>query len=93
MVDRAALQRVIGKKGVFDAVVYNTKKPSLKLIKRYSDEGEPVPNNHGKNGYKLIGTDLLSEIKVKVKKGDTLSWQRALIRHDPEKLAKAILRA
>ena len=86
------LERVIGKKGVFDAVVYNTKKPAPALVKRYSDEGEPVSNNHGKNGYKLIGADLLSTKKVKVKKGDTLNWQRALIRHDSDKLAKAILR-
>lgn len=87
------LERVIGQEGVFDAVVYNTKKPARELIKRYADEGEPVENDHGKNGYKLIGADLLSENKVKIKKGDTLNWQRALIRHDPDKLAKAILKA
>jgi len=87
------LERVIGKKHVFDAVVFNTKKPSPKLLKRYADEGEPVSNEHGKNGYKLIGANLLSEGKVKVKKGDPLAWQRALIRHDPDKLAKAILKA
>lgn len=87
------LERVIGENGVFDAVVYNTKMPSQALLKRYSDEGEPVSGDKGKNGFKLVGTNLLSENKVKPKKGDTLSWQRALIRHDPDKLAKAILKA
>jgi hypothetical protein len=67
--------------------------PPQALLKRYSDEGEPVITEHGKNGYKLIGANLLSENKVKPKKGDPLSWQRALIRHDPDKLAKAILKA
>ncbi|HEY9585349.1 MAG TPA: gluconeogenesis factor YvcK family protein [Candidatus Paceibacterota bacterium] len=31
-----------GKKGVFDAVVYNTKKPAGALLRKYADEGEPV---------------------------------------------------
>jgi uncharacterized cofD-like protein len=86
-------ERVVGKKGIFDAVVYNTKIPSKTLLKKYSDEGEPVSLKHKKNGFKPVGVNLLFEGKVKVKKGDPLAWQRALIRHDPEKLAKAILKA
>jgi uncharacterized cofD-like protein len=86
-------ERIIGEKDVFDAVVFNTKKPPTSLIKKYADEGEPVSTKPGKNGYKLVSANLLSEGKVKLKKGDPLSWQRALIRHDPDKLAKAILKA
>ncbi len=88
------LERVIGKKGVFDAVVYNTKNPSQALLKRYSDEGEPVTlKSKTKNSFKVVGANLLLESIVKTKKGDPLAWQRALIRHDPDKVARAILKA
>ena len=89
-----ALEKVIGKKNVFDAVIYNTKKPPQALVKRYADEGEPVITGpkDAKNGFKLIGANLLAETVTKTKKGDPLSWQRALIRHDSEKLARAIVK-
>jgi uncharacterized cofD-like protein len=89
------LERVMGEKNVFDAVVYNTKKPLTALVKKYADEGEPVQTG-GKakrGGFKLVGANLLAETAVKLKKGDPLNWQRALIRHDSEKLARAILKA
>ena len=85
------LERIIGKKGVFDVVVYNTKKPSPVLVKKYTDEGEPVMlGKKGLNGHKLIGANILAE-KLKTKmKGDPLGAQRALIRHDSDKLAKVL---
>lgn len=86
------LEATIGKKGVFDYVVYNTKAPPASLLKKYSDEGEPVkcgPESK-KYRFKLIGANLLSAHTAKIKKGDALNWQRALIRHDPVKLAKII---
>jgi uncharacterized cofD-like protein len=89
------LERVMGKKGVYDAVVYNTKKPPQVLVKRYADEGEPVEigKKEKKNKFKLVGANLLAKTIAAVKKGDKLHWQRALIRHDPDKLASAILKA
>ena len=92
-----ALESVIGKKGVFDIVIYNTQNPPQALIKRYSDEGEPVRLNrsrkNGKNGkdrFKVVGANLLSLKIARIKKGDRLSWQRALIRHDSQKVAKIL---
>lgn len=87
-----SLESVIGKKGVFDFVVYNTKSPPKHLIKRYAEEGEPVlcGRECKRGSFKLVGANLLSKNITKIAKGDTLSWQRALIRHDSDALAKAI---
>lgn len=87
-----ALEDAIGKRGVFDVVVYNTRLPAPELLKMYADEGEPISPDmvSGKDGPKLIGTDLLSRTKVAVSATDPLAWQRALIRHDPKKIAKIV---
>jgi uncharacterized cofD-like protein len=84
------LERYIGKK-VFDSVLYNTKEPPKSLLKRYTDEGEPVGCSARckKMGYKLTGKDLLAGGVVKTPQKDLL--RRTLIRHDPEKLAKALI--
>ncbi len=86
-----ALERVVEKNGVFDTVIYNTKQPTRALLKAYADEGEPVlRGTEEEKSYALVGADLLSTGVKKTKKADPLSWQRALIRHDPDKLAKVI---
>ncbi|HEY4522456.1 MAG TPA: gluconeogenesis factor YvcK family protein [Candidatus Paceibacterota bacterium] len=83
------LEKYIGKKGVFDYVLYNTKKPAKALLKKYADEGEPLEDvPRGKISYKLIGADLLSDAVAKKSKTDVVN--RALIRHDSDKLAKVI---
>ncbi|MDO8520738.1 MAG: YvcK family protein [bacterium] len=86
-----ALENVIGKKGVFDAVVYNTKKPAQALLRKYADEGEPVVCGPEclKGDFELIGTNLLADDLAKTAKKDLL--RRTLIRHDPEKLAKVLM--
>jgi uncharacterized cofD-like protein len=87
------MERVIGKQNVFDVVIYNTKKPSKALVKKYSDEGEPVDYKAtGKKlPYKMLGFPLLAAGAVKLSKADKA--QHSLIRHDSDKLAKAILKA
>ena len=89
-----ALENTIGKKNVFDVVVYNTRMPAAALLTMYADEGEPIPPAVApkKGKLKLIGADLLSRNKVVVSANDPLAWQRALIRHDPQKIAKIISR-
>ena len=84
------LERFIGKK-VFDAVLYNTKMPPASLVRLYADEGEPVicTTNCKESGYELIGKDLLADGIAKTPSKDLL--RRTLIRHDPDKLAKAIM--
>ena len=87
------LEKYIEKNGkkVFDAVLFNTKKPPLELVRRYADEGEPVvcTDECLKSGYKLIGRDLLATGVAKTPKKDLL--RRTLIRHDPDKLAKVLM--
>lgn len=85
------LESAIGKKDVFDAVIYNTKKPGSHLIRKYADEGEPVVCGAecAKWGPTLIGANLLADTIAKTAKKDLL--RRTLIRHDSDKLAKVIM--
>jgi len=79
-------------KNIFDFVIANNKKPPEKLLKKYMDEGRPVlVDEIGVPTPKLLQYDLLSEKLFRPAKGDKLGSQRTLIRHSPDKLAKAIL--
>lgn len=84
------LERVIGKKNIFDVVIYNTKRPPALLVRKYADEGEPVVCTEEclRSSFELVGTNLLSEKLAKTAKKDLL--RRTLIRHDSDKLAKII---
>lgn len=84
------LEQFIGQK-VFDTIIYNTKRPPLSLIHRYADEGEVVECTPTckKGPYTLVGKDLLASGIAKTPKKDLL--RRTLIRHDPEKMARAIM--
>lgn len=86
-----ALEKAIGKKDAFDIVIHNTTKPPVGLVRKYADEGEPISEQFftGEGGPRFIGVDLLAEGVAKTSKGDVL--HRTLIRHDPEKIANAIL--
>lgn len=86
------IEEIIGVSGVFDTVLYNTTKPSSALIQKYADEGEPVLcGKIAKNDQrKFVGGDLLSKKPPPLQKKDLL--RRTLIRHDPKKLAKAIMK-
>lgn len=86
------LEAAIGKKGVFDAVVYNTKKPAPSLIRKYADEGEPVICGEEclKGDFELLGVNLLADELAKTSKTDLI--RRTLIRHDPDKLAKTLIK-
>lgn len=85
------LEAAIGKKGIFDAVVYNTKKPAQALLRKYADEGEPVVCGEAclRGDFELIGANLLADGIAKTAKKDMLN--RTLIRHDPDKLAKVLM--
>jgi len=76
---------------VIDYVIYNNKKPSDALIKKYSFEGEHLVRVSKLKLYpkvKFISAKLLANKLPKMQKGDKL--KRTLIRHDSEKLAKLI---
>jgi len=85
------LERVMGKSNVFNTVIYNTKMPNKALLKKYSDEGDPVVVSKPpkKTSYKLAGFPLLASGVAKTSKADKAL--HSLIRHDSDKLAKAIL--
>ncbi len=87
-----ALETTIGKKNIFDVIVYNTKKPPQALVRKYADEGEPVDSglNVRGHGYKIIGANLLADGIAKTTKKDSV--RRTLIRHDADKLARIISR-
>lgn len=85
------LESFIGKEGIFDVVICNTRKPSPALLKRYRKEGTPVIcDMHGLAGYDVKHVDVLASGVAKISKADKL--RRVLIRHDPDKLARVLMR-
>lgn len=77
--------------GVIETIIYNTKRPSLRLIRKNADEGEPVDCVPLKQfrGRTVTGLNLLADNLAVTAKVDML--RRTLIRHDPERLARAII--
>lgn len=76
---------------IFDYVVFNTRKPSAAFLKKYSSEGEWVePSKKVLKEKRFIGASLMSSTLYQQNPADTL-LKRTLIRHDPDKLAKAII--
>ena len=72
-----AMEKYLGK-GVIDYVICNNKKPSEHLLKEYEKEkAEYVEPDMKSKKFKIIKTDLLDKIH--------------LVRHNPDKLAKAIM--
>ncbi len=91
-----AIENAIGK-GRIDFVTLNTKKPPEKLIQKYSRQegkGFLAEFNEAKKPnrtYRLIRGDFLKDGIPKKAKGDALANSRSFIRHDADKLAKAIM--
>ncbi len=74
---------------IFDFVVFNNKKPSNALLKKYSSEGEWVkPDNKTLKDKRFIGENLISSDVYCQDPADKL--KRSLIRHNPDQLAKLI---
>jgi len=78
-----------------DYVIYNNKKPSARLIKKYEDHKELLVKFNEKDrtnrNYKIISADILSNRRPKFSASDKLAAQRSFIRHDSEKLAKVLM--
>ena len=75
---------------IFDYVVFNNKKPLPALLKKYSSEGEWVlPDDTDLKEKRFVGANLVSPKIYLQNPADKL--KRTLIRHDPDKLAKAII--
>lgn len=92
VMDYVRVLEEIGKRKLFDTVVYNTKRPAASLLRKYADEGEPVSISaeSGAAEVALVGVNLLAEELHRGAKTDLI--RRTLIRHDPERLAKTLVR-
>jgi uncharacterized cofD-like protein len=73
-----------------DFVVVNSAKIPQYILKEYKKEqGFPVKDDlSSRENYKVIRGDFLSNIKIEKVKGDII--KRSFVRHDPEKLARAL---
>lgn len=73
-----------------DIVLYNTGTLSTNLLERYKKQADPVQCviDKERKGTCFIGADLISKSVPKTLRGDLL--KRTLIRHDPDKLARAL---
>jgi len=77
----------------FDYVIFNNKKPSLRILTRYEGEGENLvwfneKDFEGKH-FRAIAADLISRKVPKRLPQDKL--KRTLIRHNSDKIARLIL--
>ncbi|HRY28055.1 MAG TPA: YvcK family protein [Candidatus Moranbacteria bacterium] len=89
-----SINKFIGKDRI-DFVVFNTKKPSQDLIKKYANKGEhliEIKKNNLKRKYKIIRTNVLGKKEIEYNLADALLEERSLIRHDSEKLAKVLMK-
>jgi len=73
-----------------DYAIVNTTKPSKNILKIYEKENEfPVVDDLKLTDKKIIRGDFLNKIAIKKNRADAL--RRSLIRHNPAKLAMAII--
>lgn len=88
-------ERIIGADGVIDRVLYNTAAPDPNALKAQERIGsslvkaDPVALNAA--GYVPVGKDLLSHSAVPLDPNDELAGTRSVIRHDPERVAHALM--
>ncbi len=90
------IERLAGYK-FLDYVLYNTEMPSDELMNRYAHEGEfGVEVNESimkKRHYEGKGTDLLAKkIWTGSQNGDPLAGVRSYIRHNPDAVARQLMR-
>lgn len=84
------LEMYLGK-GVLDYVLINSKMPHKATLAWYEEYAEePVVDNLKKADYKVIRKSLIRDVIVKADENDAL--RRGIIRHDPEKLAKELIK-
>ncbi len=83
------LEKYLGR-DYLDFVLVNSKQLSKAALKKYAKANEfPVVNNLADSYFKVIRAAFLSGKETKKVRGDVL--KRSLIRHDSDKLAKALI--
>lgn len=81
---------------VIDTVLYNSVQPSRAMLERYAKEGEfwveenteALRNSH----FRAVSGNFLARHTPEVTKADPLAAHRNFIRHDPDKLARALMK-
>ena len=77
-------------KDVFDYILINNARPDQELIFKYSEESEFIDNDLVKDS-RVLETDLIDKESAEYSSSDALAKTRALIRHDPKKLAIVLM--
>lgn len=84
------IEKYLGKNSLDIALVNKTSQYQKKLLQLYSQENaQPVVDDLKSNHPKIVRKNFVAARVYKNSKGDTI--KRSLIRHDSEKLAKAII--
>lgn len=80
---------------LFDVVLHNIQQPPEAALRRYQKEGVPVGFDKGgaraRKNVRFVAAPLLSQKMFLPSEDDPLAHQRSFIRHDPQKLAQALL--
>jgi uncharacterized cofD-like protein len=90
-----SVEKYIGR-GRIDHVIFPSRKPNRRLIERYEkQEGFDVMvkfdlRNCDKRDFELVLRNIVSNKQVKYNKADAVAPLRSFIRHDSDRLAKAI---
>lgn len=86
----ADLEMYLGE-NVLDTALVNVAQPSKKTLSWYEEYDEqPVVDDLGNNhAFNVVRKDLLKNVLLKKSASDTL--KRSIIRHDPDKLASAVM--
>lgn len=85
----SVLEKYLGK-NYLDFVLVNSKPLPEEVFKKYqTEQAFPIVDDFKNTSFKVIRKDFLSEQETKRVAGDNL-W-RSLVRHDSQKLAKAII--
>jgi uncharacterized cofD-like protein len=89
------IERHLGEAEIFDYVLYNTGRPTKSQVAKYLDEGElPVDADRvafSREGYVAIGEKLLARGGID-RASSGRSMPHSLIRHDGDRLARALMR-
>ncbi len=91
-----SLEGYIGK-GRIDFVLVNTQEPKQELVDKYEKkEGKGMlvdiyREDQRERSFRVVLSRVISNVVPKAQEGDAISELRAFIRHDSDKLAKAIM--
>ena len=81
---------------VLDWVIYNTDEPTETMLRKYTKDGEFMVEfdlaKLRKAHYRAIGLPLIDTEPLKHGKTDAISSARSLIRHDPDVIAREIVK-